>query len=806
MIKVKFKKKYIFYDKNILTESYHIFLYNTKKLYKLVNENKLVNKNKLVNENKLVNLLILYNYIYLTSSLFFLIGKEFKKQTNILKYKPYNSFFFNVYEVLYKYKILKDCKNILELSSNPIIYESVQYYETKYKKNKSNYDSIFFSKFYNLKINKNEAYYFYKNKIKVNMIEYDGYFNENFIKENINKYDVIYSNLSNNLSYFKEDFIEHSNIQLIFNIFLYSILRLNINGNLIISINSVTTKPMADILIIGKMMFKEVILYQPKIHMPFKKSGTVIIFKNFIEIKEEEKLFEIFRKLYENDPTSQNFNVDTYNKKYEDVIIDKIKHKNNINKIPLYIDNFLDLDSSDKQYDFIREFNKKRYYDSSQYMEKTLDIVSKGDEYVENFKKEFNEVQFTRSVLWAKEFDMDILPFYQKGFNDVFGSVIMKDLYSYHEPIIFKFKKYDSPATIELSDKIHKSVNEFLISSYMIDTRDSERYNKAKFFVRFYKPKNKPHLQLGNYLKDKIGINHRYSQAWIKMYEILTLFNLFDKNKNTLKTFHMCELPGEFIMAINHYAFTKTNVKKFEWNAQSCYPITKENDCVPDTYGLKKRNENKWHVENGGNLMNVENIKSYKKYCTDIDLLTSDCGVGWGNTTLTKLDFAQVIAILYLLPVGKNFVAKFVLPIKEPIIHNSIYLLYLHFKELIFYKSVQNTYSGEFYIIGKDYKGIDTAMMELLFKSLENYDDDLELNTKYMYEYIIQLENVLDKMTNNFTFAIDRQLYYTDNFELLEKCNKGKCHLDEIDNFLMEKNKDWFETFNPIRLDKKYDL
>ena len=30
-----------------------------------------------------------------------------------------------------------------------------------------------------------------------------------------------------------------------------------------------------------------------------------------------------------------------------------------------------------------------------------------------NFKKEFNEVQFTRSVLWAKEFDMDILPFYQ---------------------------------------------------------------------------------------------------------------------------------------------------------------------------------------------------------------------------------------------------------------------------------------------------------------------------------------------------------------------------------------------------------
>ena len=48
-----------------------------------------------------------------------------------------------------------------------------------------------------------------------------------------------------------------------------------------------------------------------------------------------------------------------------------------------------------------------------------------------------------------------------------------------------------------------------------------------------------------------------------------------------------------------------------------------------------------------------------------------------------------------------------------------------------------------------------------------------------MYEYIIQLENVLDKMTNNFTFAIDRQLYYTDNFELLEKCNKGKCHLEK---------------------------
>ena len=64
---------------------------------------------------------------------------------------------------------------------------------------------------------------------------------------------------------------------------------------------------------------------------------------------------------------------------------------------------------------------------------------------------------------------------------------------------------------------------------------------------------------------------------------------------------------------------------------------------------------------------------------------------------MIKVDFCYVVSILHLLEKGGNRVAKFVIPVKDNIIISTIYLLYLHFDEIIFYKSVQNTYSGKLY-------------------------------------------------------------------------------------------------------------
>lgn len=756
---------------------------------------------------------------------------------NILKYKPFNSVFFNVLELLHKFELISNKKeDVLELSGSPIFYEAIYYYERKYSKNISNYHLIYFDKYNFTKDEEDKKIQlqFYTQYLKkyLKTEKYDGLLDKNFldlekskISKNKNKniknkkYDKIFSNLSNNFKNYGEDFIEHADTQLVFSTFLFSTTRLKNKGGLVLIVNSITTKPMADLVLIGKKIFKKVDLYQPKIHIKFKKSGTCIVFLGFNEKKFQKykkQLFEIYEKMLKNDPTFENFNIEEYDPQLEDILSDKITKpivKNKNGKFNYkYIDSFLDLDSSDSAYDFIREFNEKRYYESNQYVENMIKLKLMKKKEREAHVKEYRKTQYVRSMLWAKEFDMDVVSYYEKGFKDNFGKLIVKDLFSYHEHFEFHFKKSNiNVDLVPISQEINTLNNKYHITTYMIDTRDPDIYDRIKDFVRYYKPKHRTaeeicKLQLARYIIDKVGKESGIpnSQAWIKMYEMVSLFNIVDKKEKQIKSFHLCELPGGFIKAINNYIFTKTKIEEFEWNAQSLHPrkaTVKNFGKGSDKKGLYDAYPDRWHwgKDGTGDITNPENIKSYKKLCKGVKLITSDCGLGMtSGDNLMKVDFCYIVAILHLLEKGGNCVAKFVIPVKDNIIISAIYLLYLHFDEIIFYKSVQNTYSGEFYIIAKGYQGIDKKTEDTLFKTIDNYGDNIDLFGKYSEEFMIQLESGLSQLTNIFTFGIDRQLYYVDNYEYIEK-----CFMEKIDEYIFEKNKDWYKKFKPLKMKKK---
>ena len=101
---------------------------------------------------------------------------------------------------------------------------------------------------------------------------------------------------------------------------------------------------------------------------------------------------------------------------------------------------------------------------------------------------------------------------------------------------------------------------------------------------------------------------------------------MFKSNTGELKTMHYCEAPGNFILALNHYLFTKTNVKKFTWNAQTLNPKDKS-VAIGDDYKIIKNNKSKWDFgpDDTGDILNVKNIKYYKKKYNDVDLVTGDC-------------------------------------------------------------------------------------------------------------------------------------------------------------------------------------
>lgn len=61
------------------------------------------------------------------------------------------------------------------------------------------------------------------------------------------------------------------------------------------------------------------------------------------------------------------------------------------------------------------------------------------------------------------------------------------------------------------------------------------------------------------YLREKLNIEIG-TQAWAKMFEILSNYPLinYQSNQNWI-TLHLCEAPGAFISALNHFLVTRSN-------------------------------------------------------------------------------------------------------------------------------------------------------------------------------------------------------------------------------------------------------
>ena len=125
-------------------------------------------------------------------------------------------------------------------------------------------------------------------------------------------------------------------------------------------------------------------------------------------------------------------------------------------------------------------------------------------------------------------------------------------------------------------DDIEDITNRLKITKRTLDNiSDSQFEDISKKLKKF--------ITLRHTLERKYTLT-KTSQGFIKMFEILKIFNLLDIESKTHKTFHLCEAPGQFIMATNHYLKTETNNETFDWTAQSLVG----NKALKDNYNLMK--------------------------------------------------------------------------------------------------------------------------------------------------------------------------------------------------------------------------
>lgn len=193
--------------------------------------------------------------------------------------------------------------------------------------------------------------------------------------------------------------------------------------------------------------------------------------------------------------------------------------------------------------------------------------------------------------------------------------------------------------------------------------------------------------------------------------------------------------------------------------------------------GYMKKYPDRWDFgkDDTGDITHIRNLEYYRDKYTNIDLVTSDCGIPWTpqsqeENQLLKLHFAEFVMILSILRPGGRFVAKFFFPIYYQLQIDLLFLLYNSSDELIFYKPRLNVFSKEFYVIGINLHEIKESVMEKLLSiyQSEPFDISSRLWQHIDDSFMNQLAVINNKMVQDYVFNFKKQVYYVDNHDYFD--------------------------------------
>lgn len=282
------------------------------------------------------------------------------------------------------------------------------------------------------------------------------------------------------------------------------------------------------------------------------------------------------------------------------------------------------------------------------------------------------------------------------------------------------------------------------------------------------------------------------TNAWTKLYEIVS--HLDWSGQERCKVFHLCEAPGAFISACNHY-FTTHNIE-YDWYAQT---LIERDGALGDHYGLMKQYSHKWlYGKHKGDITNTSLIQEYScdKKLRKINMITADGGIQISPTQqndqealLAKIVLGQIICILACLDNGGTAIIKMFLPLLEPLTISLIYLVSQHFDKVEITKpETSKTCNSEVYIVASGYKGVEPKVLAKLYTVL----DMDECHHIWLYKEIPA--SFTDTYTGLVKGLVARQIH---SLRLCYRQYYGKEPIHTT-----QKSKEWVDAHNIHRLDK----
>jgi hypothetical protein len=287
------------------------------------------------------------------------------------------------------------------------------------------------------------------------------------------------------------------------------------------------------------------------------------------------------------------------------------------------------------------------------------------------------------------------------------------------------------------------------------------------------------------------------SNAWVKSYEILYTFKLVEQcTEDIFESFHICELPGGFSLALKWYIENHTT-KTLNWIAQSRNPYNRSNrgarkdKQLPDQYDLLKNNKSNydWGADDTGDITNIANIRHYHiKYGGTRDLVTSDCGQdAWEKfleqeTQFIKVYWGQFVCAIGLLRKGGSYFMKMYTVHTIKMIE-IVWLATLLFEQVKIVKPLKTTFmSGEVYMVCQGFRDIDTdRYMEHFYRYMEHFDTMNLVNLDIISDdFIEQLSDANVLMGKRRLININTQIFVTNNTSYYAKSPQIKQHIDQI--------------------------
>lgn len=232
------------------------------------------------------------------------------------------------------------------------------------------------------------------------------------------------------------------------------------------------------------------------------------------------------------------------------------------------------------------------------------------------------------------------------------------------------------------------------------------------------------------------------TQAWCKFYEILGTFDLLPLealHKGELNTVHLCEAPGAFITALNHYLKTSESKRYCDWSwaANTLNPYHEANGgrtTIADDR-LIANTLPWWYFgsENTGDIMTQKYLLELQTFVANMrgaDVVTADGSFDCQENPdeqealVASLHHCEATAALLLLNPGGSFVLK-MFTLYE---HSSVCLLYLltccFGSVSVFKPATSKSGNSEVYVVCLSYDGKEAAR-PLLSKLIRNYGPHL---------------------------------------------------------------------------------